>query len=152
MSSSPIDIVKVFYGTFSLMGAPKAGQYLADDFELVGFTQAPMDKAAWIGFLSALKKAMPDLKNRLTRVSEADDQVRFTEMGVGSHRFPLDLSAFGLPIVPDGGGAFITFPVSEWVLTVEGSKISRAELVSPWSETGLPGLLAALGVQPAMAS
>jgi hypothetical protein len=150
MSSSPTDIVKVFYGTYSLMGAEKARQYLADDFQLLGFTPLPMDRAGWIGFLSALKKALPDLKIRLTNVRESGDEIRFTEMGLGTHRLPLDLSAFGLPVIPVGG-VLITFPNSEWVLTVTGGKIARAELLSPTAQTGLAGILMAFNVEPALA-
>ena len=148
MSSSPIDIVKVFYGTFSLMGASKAEQFLADDFTLVGFTPAPLNKTSWIGFLTALKRALPDLKIRLTDVKESGDQVRFNEVGLGTHRLPLDFSQFGLPDVPASGGP-VSFPISEWVLTVAGSKITRAEHVSPSAQTGLAGMQAALGAQAA---
>lgn len=147
--SSPIDIVKVFYGTYSLMSADKAGHYLADDFQLLGFGPAQLDRNAWIGFLSALKTALPDLKIRLTGVSVSGDQVRFTEMGLGTHRQPLDLSTFGLPPLP-ADGAPVTFPDSEWVLTVAGGKIVRAELVSPSPATGLPGMLKAFNGQLAL--
>jgi len=149
MSSSPIDIVKVFYGTFSLMGASKAGNYLAEDFRLVGFAQGPMDKDAWIGFLSVLKAAIPDLKIRLTDVSESGDQVRFTEMGVGTHRLPLDLSLLGLPVIPADGEP-VTLPTLEWVHTVADGKITLAEQVSASPATGLAEMLAALGAQPAL--
>ncbi len=148
--SSPIDIVKVFYGTYSLMGAEKARQYLADDFQLLGFTSLPMDRAAWIGYLTALKKALPDLKIRLTNVKESGDEIRFTETGLGTHRLPLDLSALGLPVIPVGR-VQIDFPNSEWVLTVTDGKIARAELLSPTSQTGLAGTLLAFNVQPAYA-
>lgn len=148
--SSPIDIVKVFYGTYSLMGAEKAGQYLADEFQLHGFTPAPMDRAAWIGFLSALKKALPDLKIRLTHVAESGGEVRFTATGLGTHRLPLDLTAHGLPVIP-AGGMQIAFPNSEWVLTVSAGKITRAELLSPTAQSVLAGIPKAFNVQPALA-
>lgn len=146
MSSSPVDIVKVFYGTLSLMGASKAGSFLADDFTLVGFTPAPLDKTRWIEFLTALKRALPDLKIRLSDVRESGDQVRFTEMGLGTHRLPLDFSLFGLPDVPASGGS-VSFPISEWVLTVAGGKITRAEQVSPSPQASLAGMQTALGAQ-----
>ena len=149
MSSTPIDIVKVFYGTFSLMGASKAGLYLAADFQSFGFTPAPIDRETWIQFLTALKRAVPDMKIRLTNVRAEGDQVWFTEMGLGTHRLPMDLSAFDLPEIP-ADGAPVTFPSSDWVLTVDGSKIARAELVNPSPETGLPGMLHAFNVQPAL--
>lgn len=149
MSSSPIDIVKVFFGTFSLMGAEKAQHYLSDDFQLVNFSSVPIGRSAWVRFLAALKTALPDLKIRLTDVQESGDQVHFSETGIGTHRMPLDLSALDLPPVP-AGGSLVTFPTARWAMTVSGAKISHAELISSLSNTGLPGLLDAFKPQPAL--
>ncbi len=148
MSSSPIDIVKVFFGTFSLMGADKAGQYLADDFQLIGMTDALMDKSTWIGFLNALKNAIPDLKIRLSAVEADSNEVRFTQIGVGTHRASMDMSSVGLGEIPPSG-ELVTFPSSQWLLTVTEGKITRGELLSPASpETGLPGMLKAFAMDP----
>ena len=100
MASSPIDIVKVFYGTFSLMGADKAGLYLSPEFELVGLTNTPLDKATWVAFLKALKAALPDLKIRLGKSEEAGNEVRITENGVGTHIGHMDMSLMGQPGIP----------------------------------------------------
>ena len=79
MASNPIDIVKVYFGTFSLMGAEKAGKYLATDFALVGLTETPLDKATWITFLIALKSALPDLKIRIGKIKADGNAVRVIE-------------------------------------------------------------------------
>lgn len=140
MSSSPIDIVKVFYGTFSLMGAEKAGLYLARDFKLTGFTAAEMDKATWIGFLKALKTALPDMKIRLTQVTATNGNVRVTEIGMGTHIATMDMALVGLPEIPPGG-FFVTFPAAEWNFRVADGKIVDCELLSPPSpDTGLAGM------------
>lgn len=144
MSSSPIDIVKVFFGTFSLMGADKAGIYLSQDFKLVGLTSEEMGKDAWVGFLKALKTALPDMKIRLLSVIGSGNQVQITEVGMGTHVTTLDLSLFGLPAVP-AAGLHVTFPEANWVFTVEDGKITRCELVSPPSpQRGLAGMQSAL--------
>ncbi len=143
MASSPIDIVKVFFGTFSLMGADKAEMYLSSDFTLVGLTDAPLDKATWINFLRALKAALPDLKIRIEKIGAENNEVRITENGEGTHSGPMDMSVFGQPGIPASGLRVIFYP-SEWLLTIFDSKITRAELISPPSlESGLPGIMKA---------
>lgn len=148
MASTPIDIVKVFYGTFSLMGADKAAQYLAPDFTLVGFTNLPLGRDAWVDFLRALKNAIPNLKVRLENVTAEGKDVRLTETGVGTHVEKMDMSLVGQPEIPASGRPIQFFP-SEWVLTISEGKIVRAELVSPPSlDTGVPGMLKAFAARP----
>jgi hypothetical protein len=150
--ASRIDIVKVFYGTLSLMNAEKAGFYLAQDFQLLGFAPVPMDRTTWIAFLSALKKAVPDLKIRLTDVQESGDRVRFTQTGLGSHINALDLTSVGLPPVP-AARSLITFPHSDWEMIVTGGLITQAELIrSPSQEIGLTDFLSAFSVTRAPAA
>ncbi len=148
MASSPIDIVKVFFGTLSLMGAEKAGMYLSSDFTLVGLTETPLDKTAWINFLKALKAALPDLKIRIGKIGAENNEVRITENGEGTHSGPMDMSVLGQPGIP-ASGLRVNFYPSEWLLTIIDNKITRAELVSPPSlESGLPGMLNAFAVMP----
>lgn len=148
MSSSPIDIVKIYYGTLSLMGAEKAGNYLSPDFTLVGLTETPLDKATWVTFLRALKAALPDLKVRIEKIDAEDNAVRITEKGEGTHSGAMDFSVFGQPEIPASGLRVKLYP-SEWLLTIVGNKITRAEFVSvPSQEAGLPGLVKALSVRP----
>ena len=149
MASSPIDIVKVFYSTYSLMGADKADRYLSPDFQLSGFANQPMGKEAWLGFLRALKVAMPDFKIRLADARVAEDGIHITETGSGTHKGEMDLSLVGLPSLP-ASGLRVDFLASDWILRVVDNLIVSAELVSPPSlETGLPGLVRALSARPA---
>ncbi len=149
MTSNPIDIVKVYFGTFSLMGAEKAGKYLSPDFALVGLTDTPLDKAAWITFLEALKSALPDLKIRIGKIDAEGNAVRVTENSEGTHNRPMDMSVFDRPGIP-ASGLKVNFYPSEWLLTIVENKITQAELLSPPSqETGVPGMLKAFAAMPA---
>lgn len=145
MPSSDADIVKAYFGTFSLMSADKAALFLADDFELIGLGERPFGKEVWVRVMNALKKAMPDLKIKLSDIQTDGNQVRLTHFGIGTHRGPLDLSELNLPVLP-ATGKTVTFPVSNWVLTVEAGKITQEELITPPSpDTGLAGMIKAFG-------
>jgi hypothetical protein len=145
MSSSIIDIVKAYFGTFSIMTVDKAALFLSHDFKLVGMTADPMDKETWVGFLKALKTAMPDFKIKLTDVRAEGNVVILTQSSTGIHRGPMDLSPLNLSVIPASGKS-VTFPSSQWAVTVVGGKITQEEIVSPPSpDSGLAGILKAFG-------
>lgn len=149
MASSTTDIVKVFYATISLMGADKAAHFLSPDFTLVGWTAAPVDKAAWMRFLVALKQALPDLKFHLSSITDHGSTVEFTEVGEGTHTGRMDMSALDMPDIP-ASGKRIRFPGLRWRYTVEKNKIQRAELIlEPPQTQGLDGFLEAFADRPA---
>lgn len=145
MYSSVVDIVKAYFGTFSLMSADKAALFLADDFNLIGFDENPIGKDAWVRFMNALKIAMPDLKIKLSDIQAEGNVVTLTQDGIGTHQGPMDLTAMDLAIFP-ATGKKVTFPGSQWAITVVEGKITREELVTPASQdTGLAGILNAFG-------
>jgi hypothetical protein len=145
MPSSVVDIVKAYFGTFSIMTADKAALFLSDDFKLIGWTADPLDKATWVRLMRAFKTAMPDLKIKMSEVQAEGNVVSLTQYGVGVHRMPMDLSSMNLPNIP-ASGKTVTFPISQWALTVEEGKITQEENVTPpSSETGLAGILKAFG-------
>ena len=145
MSSSVIDIVKAYFGTFSLMSADKAALFLADDFQIVGLAAIPLGKETWVQWMNALKTAMPDLKIRLSEVTANGNVVSLVQNSAGTHRKPMDLSALDLPVIP-ASDRVIAFPRSQWKITVVDGKITQEENVTlPSPETGLPGILKAFG-------
>ena len=145
MSSSVVDIVKAYFGTFSLMSADKAALFLSDDFKLVGFGKNPIGKDAWVRFMNTLKIAMPDLKIKLSDIQVEGNVVRLTQDGIGTHQGPMDLTAMDLAIFP-ATGKKVSFPGSQWAITVVEGKITQEEMISPPSQdTGLAGILKAFG-------
>ncbi|NUM45638.1 MAG: hypothetical protein HUU38_13110 [Anaerolineales bacterium] len=145
MPSSVTDIVKAYFGTFSLMSADKAALFLADDFKMIGFDERPLGKVVWVGVMNAIKTAIPDLKIKLSEVQEKGNVVNLKYYGVGTHRESLDLSVLNGPVLP-ASGKTVTFPGSHWALTVVAGKITQEELVTPPSaDTGLAGIINACG-------
>ena len=145
MSSSEVDIVKAYFGTFSLMNADKAALFLADDFEFIGFGENPVGKDEWVSIMNALKAAIPDLKIKLSDIQSDGNMVNLTQFGTGTHRAPLDLSELNLPVLPPTGKT-VTFPSSQWEVTVIAGKITKEERVTlPSEDTGLAGILKAFG-------
>jgi hypothetical protein len=143
MSSSATDIVKAYFGTWSLMSADKAALFLADDFQMIGWGQHPLNKAGWVRWMNALKQAVPDLKIKLSEIQTQGNEVRLTHYGVGTHRGPLDLTELDLPTLP-ATGKTVVFPVAQWELTVVEGKITQEELLTPSSpDSGLAGILKA---------
>jgi len=145
MSSSVVDIVKAYFGTFSLMSADKAALFLADDFKLIGLGENPLKKDTWVRFMNALKIAMPDLKIKLSDIQADGNVVSLTQYGVGTHLGPMDFTAMDLAVFP-ATGKKVTFSGSQWALTVVEGKITQEEMISPPSQdTGLAGILRAFG-------
>ena len=148
MASTTTDIVKVFYATYSLMNADKAAHFLAPDFTLVGWAEAPVDRMTWMRFLVALKQALPDLKVHLSAITGNGSEVEFTEAGKGTHTATMDMSALDQPDIP-ASGRRISLPSLQWRFTVVDDKITRAELVSDaQTGQGLAGFVEALADQP----
>lgn len=142
MPSSATDIVKSYFGTFSLMSADKAALFLTEDYQMIGWSAAPLNKPAWVRLMNALKRAVPDLKIKLSEIQTQGNEVHLTQAGTGTHRGPLDLSEFSLPILP-ATGKTVTFPASQWTLTVLAGKITQEKLLVPPSLAG--GILKAFG-------
>jgi predicted ester cyclase len=143
MSSSVVDIVKAYFGTYSLMTADKAALFLSDEFQLIGFGDSPIGKELWVRLMNALKTAMPDLKFKISDIRTDGNVVNLTQFGVGTHNGPMDLTAMNHAVYPPTGKT-VTFPSAEWALTVQDGKITEETLVSPASpDTGLAGILKA---------
>lgn len=142
MPSSAADIVKAYFGTFSLMSADKAALFLTEDYQMIGWGAYPLNKPAWVRLMNALKRALPDLKIKLTEIQTQGNEVHLTQAGTGTHRGPLDLSEFQLPMLP-ATGKTVVFPASPWALTVLAGKITQEKLLTSPYATG--GLLEAFG-------
>jgi hypothetical protein len=143
---SNIRIVKAYFSAECSGSMEKIASFLSDDFQMVGMGPKPLNKAVWLGFLGLLKSALSNIKIKMTDIQSHDDVVSFTEHLTGTHSGTFDLTAFGLSPVLPSGRAFI-FPTVLWEVTVEDGKITQLNDVTPHSpDTGIPGLLKALGV------
>jgi hypothetical protein len=146
MVQTNIGIVKAYIAAESSTSLDKIASYLSDDFQLLGMGSRPLDKVVWLGFLSLLKAALSNIKIKMTDIQSQGSIVSFTEHLTGTHTGTFDLAIFGLPPVPASGKVFI-FPTVLWEVTVVDGKIIQLNDVTPHSpDTGIPGLLKALGI------
>jgi ketosteroid isomerase-like protein len=141
-----IGIVKAYFAAESSASLDKIASFLSDDFQLLGMGSKPLNKTVWLGFLSLLKTALSNIKIKMTDVQSHGSVVYLTEHLTGTHTGTFDLAFFGLPPVPASGKVFV-FPIVLWEVTVVDGKITRLNDVTPHSpDSGIPGLLKALGV------
>ncbi len=141
-----IGIVKAYFAAERSKSLDNIASFLSDDFQLLGMGSKPLDKTVWLGFLSLVKTALSNIKIKMTDIQSQGSVVSFTEHLTGTHTGTFDLTAFGLPPVSASGRAFV-FPTVLWEVTVVDGKIKQLNDVTPPSpDTGIPGLLKALGV------
>jgi len=117
---------------------------VTDDFQFDNGVMPPTGKDAWLGQLSAMFTAMPDLNFNLTYVeSDGDVATVYSEL-TGTHTGPLDLSMMGGPTVP-ATGTYIESNREYSEGQIVGDKISYIQLF-PEEGSGFGGVLAALGI------
>ena len=141
-----IGIVKAYFAAERSGSLDEIASFLSDDFQLLGMGSQPLDKHVWLGFLSLVKSALSNIKIKMTDIQSDDNIVSFTEHLTGTHTGTFDLAFFGLPPVPASGKVFV-FPIVLWEVTVVDGKITQLNDVTPHSpDSGIQGLLKALGV------
>jgi len=118
---------------------------MSDDFSFSGPTPVPLNKAAYVGMMSSLVNAFPDLKNNLKITGESGGKVEGSVQMAGTHTKPFDLSGMKMPVFPPTGKSF-SLPRESFVITVKNGKISGFEVSVP-EGGGLGGILAQLGIE-----
>ncbi len=145
MQNNPLEIVNAYYTALDAEGITTAAQLMADDFKFFIDQPQPLDKRTFIGVMSLLLTALPDLKHTLRDIQVQGNVVQLTEHLHGTHTGAWDGSVLGAPVIPPSG-RIVTLPPYQIEFTVMGDKITQTRDLTPLSpETGLPGLLKALG-------
>lgn len=141
-----IDLVKAYFDALDSGKTEQADQYLAEDYQLLDFTQQPMDKEAMLTMMGLFKAALPNLKHSLSNIRAEKNVVKLTVQLSGTHYDNLDLRKMGIGVVPRSK-KFIIFPNENYEFTIHGEKISLERNVSPASSSRrMSGMLKALGV------
>jgi predicted ester cyclase len=96
-----------------------------------------------INIINAMKNAMPDIQFDIQEVTVNGNQARVKARWGGTQTGPLSLP--GMPSVPPSGKQVSV--MDDFIVTVEGDKVSRMEVESP-PDGGVPALLGQLGVNP----
>jgi predicted ester cyclase len=144
-----IDIVKAYFAALDSADMSQVDPYLSESYQLVDFTQQPMDKAAMLGMISLFKSAFPNLKHSLSNIRVEGNVVKLTVQLSGRNSGHLDLRTMGIGVIPRSQ-KFIIFPNGDYEFTVRNEKITMERDVSPLSPNRrMSGMLKALGVNMA---
>jgi hypothetical protein len=145
MHRNALDIVNAYYAVLDTEGITTAAQWMTDDFKFFMGAPQPLDKRTFIGAMRLLLTALPDLKHTLSDIQVQDSSVTLTEHLLGTHTGIWDGSAFGAPVIQPSGRVVALSP-AQLEFTVVGDRITQTrDLTPPSPESGLSGLLKALG-------
>lgn len=144
-----IEIVKAYFAALDSTNIAQVEQYLSEDYQLVDFTQKPMDKVAMLDMIRLLKTALPNLKHSLSNIRVEDNVVKLTVQRSGTNSGHLDLREMGIGVIPRTK-KFIIFPNGDYEITLKGGRITTERDVSPVSPNRrMSGMLKAFGVNVA---
>lgn len=145
-----IEIVKAYYAALDSDDMDQAEKYLADQYNLIGFTSQPMDKPAMLNMLNRFKEAIPNLKHSLSNLRVEENLVKLTIQLSGTSSGNLDLRKMGIGVIPPCN-KFIIFPNGYYELTVRDDKITIERDVSPISSNRrMSGILKEFGINVTM--
>lgn len=140
------EVVRSYYSAIDAGNIEKAGQFLSDDFKMLGTEPRTMDKEETLEIISNLKAGFPDLKYALSNIHADHGVVTLTAQAGGRHTQPLDLSNLGMGLLPESG-KMIIFPPNQYEYTVASGKITVERNITPTTAfTGMSGFLRELGV------
>jgi predicted ester cyclase len=141
-----IELVKAYFAALDSADIEQVNQYLSDQYQLVDFTQQPMDKTAKLSLLKQLKTALPNLSHTLSNLRMEDNLVKCTVQIAGTNSGHLDLREMGIGVVPRTQ-KFIIFPNAYVEFVIRNDKILTERDVSPQSPNRrMSGMLKAFGV------
>jgi predicted ester cyclase len=109
-----------------------------------GVLPKPVPAMEALGIMSALIRALPDLKFDIQQVTVNGNQATVKALWSGTQTGPLNLSMPGMPEIPPSGKKVSV--KDAYVITVQGDKVSRIQVESP-VDGGIPAALAQLGVK-----
>ena len=122
-----------------------AGSMLADDFQFSGPVPEPLNKEAWLGMMSSLRTAFPDLDYHFRVIGTQGDVVRATSQLSGTHTGPVDVTNMQLGVLPATNKEFVTTR-EKTKITVRENKIT-AWTVEPTQGAGVMDILRQLDVK-----
>jgi predicted ester cyclase len=123
---------------------PKAREVLAQDAVIVMEDQ-PMRIDAWMAMLQELATAFPDMELQAEDFYQVDQQVTVPIRFKGTQKGTLDLSEYGLPVVP-GKQTLVELAKQTCSFQLDHGKIIEVDL-KPASGAGAQGLYQQLGVR-----
>jgi len=123
-----------------------AESYLSDNFQILDIDgNVQMNKEAYLGMIQLLTSAFTDFETVVSDTREESDSVIVRSHFEGTHAGDLDLTAFGMGVIP-ASGKRIVWPEASTKWGFDGDKI--ASIRANDDAGGLGPFLAALGVTP----
>ena len=122
----------------------KAKSLLSDDFQFSGPVPEPINRAAWMGINTNLKKAFPNLDYHFHIDGVEGDVAKISAELKGTHSGVLDLSPLGLGVTPATNKSF-AMPREHGKVMIKDSKVT-AWVVNQIEGGGLMGILGQLGI------
>jgi hypothetical protein len=145
-----IEIVKSAYATIEAGKLSKFADMLTEDLVFSGPVPEPIGKREYVGLITALVAAIPDWKFNGKDFKQIGDKVTVTVQVTGTQTGELKIPLPGFPKVP-ATRKRISLDKQPTTFTIKSNKICRIE-AEPSARTGVPGILAQLGVaMPQMA-
>ena len=141
---STMDVVKEGLAASEAGDFGKLEGMVADDFSMSGPVPMPVGKREFIGLMTALAAAMPDMKFNTHDFKENGDQVTVMVQITGTHTGELQLPMPGMPAIKPTG-IKVSLPAEPSTFTVKDGKLAMLEVASI-EGGGVMGILSQLGV------
>ena len=124
----------------------KARSYLSNDFQFSGPVPDPMNGDAWIGMLTTLKNASPNIQYHFQVESMNGDTATIGSKLEGTQSAPLDLTGVKMGVIPATNKSW-SAAQEHGKVTVKGDKIT-SWAIQPTEGAGLMAILGQLGIKP----
>jgi predicted ester cyclase len=138
-------VAEEFMAAFKARDMKKCRSYLADGFTFSGPVTKPASADEWIGIMTGMQAAFPDLNYNIQITGIDGNKVMSTTQLTGTHTADWDLSAMGMGVIPATGKHFSN-PKEEGVITIENGKIT-SYAIDAKDDSGVAGILKQIGVE-----
>ena len=142
----PVDVARAFLAAIENLDEAGFNAYTGPDFQMVGPTPQPFNRAEAWGLSQALVGGIPDWQFNLDNMQEQGDTIAGHLHIKGTHTRPLNLAFLNMnlpPLVPTG--LTVVQPAEETEFKIVDGKVAVWRVESG-KEGGVPGLLRQLGV------
>ena len=138
-------VAEEFAVAFEAGDIERCKTFLAEGFTFSGPVPKPASADEWIGIVSGMRAAFPDLNYHIKITGVQGNKAMTTTRLTGTHTGDWDLSAMGMGVIPATGKSFSN-PQEEGMMTIENGKIT-AYFINAKEGSGVAGILDQIGVQ-----
>jgi predicted ester cyclase len=140
------DLAEAFTETFHKKDLDATASFLADEFQFSGPVPEPISGPQWIGLLTAMNAAFPDINYNVRILSVDGDTIVSDNRITGTHTADFDLTPMGIGVIPATGKS-VSNPAEQSKTRVKDGKIASMH-IDATENGGLMGILKQIGVEP----